>query len=117
MQTTILIVAIVIFLFSLVLKQKRFLTPGAITRKIAQGALIIDVRTPAEYAEGHIAVAKNVPLQTIADKCTSLPKDKDIIVYCLSGNRSAQAMAILKQAGITRVFNGGGYERIKGIVR
>jgi phage shock protein E len=117
MQTTILIVAIAIFLLSLVLKQKRFLTPSAITQKISQGALIIDVRTPAEYADGHIKVAKNVPLQTIADQCSTLPKDKDIIVYCLSGNRSNQAIAMLKQAGVTRVFNGGGYERMKGIVR
>jgi len=117
MQTTIIIIAVIVFIIIIALKQKKFITPAQITEKIAGGALVVDVRTPAEYAEGHVKIAKNYPLQSLSSQLGKLPKDKDIIVYCLSGNRSSQAILLLKQAGFTKVFNAGGYERVKGIVK
>ena len=57
-----------------------------------EGAVLLDVRTPQEYQEGHIPGSKNVPLQTI-DKISSVADNKNIplFVYCYSGGRSRQA--------------------------
>lgn len=72
-------------------------------------AVLLDVRTPEEYREGHIPGSVNVPLQQI-DKVTSAAADKDktVFVYCRSGARSNQAVAFMKQKGYTEVHNIGG---------
>ncbi len=69
------------------------------------GVMIVDVRTPAEYAEGHIAGAVNLPLQTIETWYKDLPKDKPVYLYCRSGNRSQQAAEFLKKKGFSNIFN------------
>ena len=70
---------------------------------------IIDVRTPNEYAQGHVPGALNIPLEEIPTRVLEL-KDmpKPIIAYCKSGNRSNIAAIFLKQQGINEVYNGGG---------
>ena len=75
-----------------------------------QGALLLDVRTPEEFAEQHLAGALNVPVQELEARLASLPakKDQDIVVYCRSGARSARAAAMLTAAGFTRVHDLGG---------
>lgn len=82
--------------------------PAART-KIAHGALVIDVRTPAEYSSGHYEGATNIPLGELRDRLPELgDKKKAIVVYCASGMRSASAARILKDAGFTDVTNAGG---------
>ena len=73
-------------------------------------ALIIDVRTPAEWETGHLAHAEHIEWQVIDEKITDLTKDKNatIYVYCRSGNRSGKAKKILDQLGYTNVINAGG---------
>ena len=73
------------------------------------GAVLLDVRTPDEYRQGHIPGSKNVPLQSI-DKVTVMINNKatPIFVHCLSGARSRQAASILHQMGYTNVKNIGG---------
>ncbi len=68
---------------------------------------ILDVRTPGEYASGHIADATLIPVQVLQERLDELDqyKDKDILVYCRSGNRSTVASKILIDAGFRRVFN------------
>lgn len=79
---------------------------------IAKGAIIIDVRTPGEFAEGHITNAKNIPLNAIAGKIQDIKKlGKPVITCCHSGVRSAQAATILKQHGI-EALNGGGWSSL-----
>ncbi len=67
--------------------------------------MIVDVRTPAEYAEGHITGAVNLPLQTIESWYKDLPKDKPVYLYCRSGNRSQQAAEFLKKKGFSNIYN------------
>ena len=67
--------------------------------------IIVDVRTPAEFAEGHIAGAVNRPLQTIESWYKELPKDKPVYLYCRSGNRSQQAAEFLKKKGFRNIYN------------
>jgi phage shock protein E len=81
------------------------------------GALLLDVRTPQEYREGHIPGSKNVPLQSI-DKASSVAvkKDTPLFVYCYSGARSRQAVGALQRMGYTRVTNIGGIAAYSGKV-
>ena len=81
------------------------------------GAVLLDVRTPEEYREGHIPGSKNVPLQSL-DKVTGFVNNQDIpiFVYCLSGARSAQAVSALRRMGYTNVKNIGGIAAYTGKV-
>ena len=66
---------------------------------------LLDVREEYEYQDGHIKGAVNLPLREILGKKDSLPKDKDIYVYCRSGHRSADAVNFLKSLGFEKVHN------------
>lgn len=71
------------------------------------GVLILDVRTPQEFAEGHIAGAVNVPLQTmkVGIRLDNVADDQPILVYCKSGRRAALASDLLSFSGYTKVYN------------
>ena len=66
---------------------------------------LLDVREEYEYQEGHIKGAVNLPLREILEKKDTLPKNKDIYVYCRSGHRSADAVNFLKSLGFEKVHN------------
>lgn len=71
--------------------------------------VIVDVRSPWEFEAEHIPGAKNIPLEEITARANEFKAFKDaIVLYCRSGNRSGMAVSILKQNGMTNVFNGGG---------
>lgn len=80
------------------------------------GSIVIDVRSPDEYREGHIEGALNIPLVSIPATATQrLPnKNTPIYAYCLSGARSAQACRELERQGYTNVVNMGGIGRWTG---
>lgn len=82
---------------------------------IRSGALLIDVRRPAEFASGHIDGAINIPVDQIAARIAEVASDKQrsIVVYCLGGMRSASAQQILHGIGYSKVIDGGGYEAMK----
>jgi rhodanese-related sulfurtransferase len=69
------------------------------------GAVLIDVRTPAEVAEGMAPGAINIPLQEIEQRLSEFPKDKDLLIYCRSGKRSMAASNFLIENGYDKVFN------------
>ncbi len=71
--------------------------------------LIIDVREPNEFATSHVAGAVNIPLGDIAkgsSKLSKISKASNLVVYCRSGGRSAQAKSMLERVGYTSVQNG-----------
>ncbi len=78
---------------------------GATQLMNREDALVVDVREPGEYGAGHILGARNVPLSRIDDTPVAKKKDKPVIVYCDSGNRSAKAAAALRRQGFARVVN------------
>ena len=90
---------------------------GIAEYKAAANAVLVDVRTPQEYREGHIPGSKNVPLQAI-DKIASIAENKDtaLYVYCYSGARSRQAAGMLQRMGYTKVNNIGGISAYSGKV-
>lgn len=85
-----------------------WVSPAQATHLInREEALVVDVREPAEYGSGHVLGAKNVPLARVAASGADLAKrkEKPVIVYCETGNRSASAAAALRKHGFARVFN------------
>ncbi len=76
------------------------------------GATIIDVRTKAEYQQGHIRGSVNIPLNNLSNHYSKLNKNKPIITCCASGVRSSQAKSILKSNGFSDVHNGGGWSSL-----
>jgi phage shock protein E len=70
--------------------------------------LLLDVRTPEEFADGHIAGAVNIPLAELGNQLSQVPRDIPVIVYCRSGSRSAQAATLLRDSGYTNVLDMGG---------
>lgn len=81
---------------------------------VQDGAVIVDVRTPAEYQGGHIKGSINVPIQSLQSSLGKIPKNKTVITCCASGMRSASAKSVLKSAGYAEVHNGGGWMSLKG---
>ena len=80
--------------------------------------VIIDVRTPQEFATGSIEGAVNLPLKGLPDSLLSegIELDEEVVVYCRSGRRSAQAKTLLKAAGFELVFDGGPMSQLKAVL-
>jgi len=72
------------------------------------GAVVLDVREPSEWAEGHVPGATLIPLGELARRAPELPHDGTIVVICRSGNRSAQGRDILLAAGYAATSVDGG---------
>lgn len=86
--------------------------PTTSTSQQAANAVVLDVRTPAEYSSGHLEGAQNVDFSSsnFRNSVSTLPKSGSYIVYCRSGNRSAAATGVMKELGFTNVTDAGGME-------
>lgn len=73
--------------------------------KGGEDVLLVDIRTPAEMAQGVIPDALQLPMHLIPVRMSELPKDRDVVLYCRSGARSYQACAYMMQQGYDRVLN------------
>lgn len=80
---------------------------------LAEGTVIIDVRTPAEFAGGHLEGALNIDIQSpdFAAQVSQLDPTEDYFIYCRSGNRSGQAISQMSNMGFTSMINGGSVEQ------
>ena len=77
---------------------------------VAEGALLIDVRTPAEFARGSVPGAKNVPYEELLQRLDAFGShEQTVILFCESGRRAGLAKAILVQQGWTDVHNMGSH--------
>ena len=85
--------------------------------RVAHGALLVDVRSPEEFASGHVEGARNIPQEQIERRLSEFGDDRsrEIVVYCGSGRRAALAQETLSAHGFISVFNAGGYESWLGI--
>ncbi len=82
---------------------------------LKDGATILDVRTPGEYAEGHVKGSVNIPLDRLDQQVKKIPAGKPVITVCRSGMRSGQAMQLLKAQGFD-VHNGGPWTSVNALV-
>lgn len=65
--------------------------------------VLIDIRRPAEYSQGHIPNALNIPLSQLRSRVKAIPRDKDMLIYCRNGIKSRHAGRILKRKGFSSV--------------
>lgn len=88
--------------------------PALAHKLVAEGAVLLDVRSPSEFASRHIDGAVNVPVDQLDERMAEVEKlaggdaQKPIVVYCAAGGRAAQAKEMLLKAGHTKVTNLGG---------
>lgn len=85
---------------------------GATARKlVASGVRVVDVRTPAEFAAGHVPGAVNIPHDEIGARSAELgPPSTPVLLYCRSGRRTAIAARVLADQGFTSVYDMQAYE-------
>lgn len=83
------------------------LNPQEFQEGFQKGGLLLDVRTPQEYADAHIGGAELIPLQELSTRWTEIEeyKDQPVYLYCRSGNRSRSASQVLLDKGFTEVYN------------
>jgi phage shock protein E len=82
---------------------------GGPAEPLPTDAVLIDVRSATEFSGGHISGALNLPLDTLGQQIQCVVPDQNaaILVYCRSGMRSGQALALLRNMGYQKVINGG----------
>lgn len=83
---------------------------------IGEGAFLVDVRTPGEFADGHVKGSVNIPLDNLTKDIAKFRDKKNIIVFCRSGNRSGMAKSLLEQQGFKNVINGGTWQNVAQFV-
>jgi len=112
MINTIFIAAFILFFIFMFSKSRPSVSSDEAKKLVADGAKLVDVRSPGEYAGRKIPGAVNIPVEQLPRRLKELgAKDKPIVLYCQSGMRSGRALGILKNAGFTQVHNLGGINR------
>lgn len=118
MDWTIVIVAVMVIAIFSLLKRLTFVSAETARQYLAQGALVIDVRSPEEFRSGHVPNALNISLGELRESLPRRVQDKNqvLLLYCLSGARSGMARQQLKGMGYTHIFNLGSLARAREIV-
>lgn len=112
MLPTVLIIVLLLAVGYSMLKKGGDVNSAQARQLVQAGARLIDVRTPSEFAAGHIPGALNIPLQQLDSRLTELqPTDRPVVLYCRSGNRSGSAARLLKNAGFAAVHDLGAMSR------
>lgn len=88
---------------------------AAAGREVSAGTVYVDVRTPGEFAAGHVAGAINIPHTEMEARWRELAeyRDRPVVLYCRSGHRAGIAYDILEPKGFTRLENGGGLTELE----
>jgi phage shock protein E len=118
MNWSIAIIAGIVFVAFFVWKRLSFVSAEVVRKQLAEGAVVIDVRSPEEFRSGHVPNAVNIPLGELRESLPRRVKDKSqvLLLHCLSGGRSGIAQQQIKGMGYQNVFNLGSYGRARQIV-
>ncbi len=118
MKSNILFIAIVALstTFGCAQNKKSTATETTQTEVSQEETFYVDVRTPEEFAEGSAKNAVNIPLDQVEKNLAQFKDKKNIVVFCRSGGRSAKAIDILKNNGITNVTNGGTWQEVNALL-
>ena len=102
-------------MFGMLNKLMGFADAKAIQEALAGGAVVVDVRSPAEFSQGHYEGSKNLPVADLQSRWKELSKlGKPLILCCASGGRSSSAMNFLKAQGVENVLNAGPWTNVRG---
>ena len=80
---------------------------------IRQGAFLVDVRTPEEFAEGSVPGAVNIPLDILPGKLAEFKGKEHTVLFCRSGARSGMAKTFLENNGLRGIVNGGSWQNVQ----
>ena len=118
MNWPIILIAVAVLAGFYLLKRMSFVSEEIARQHLANGALVIDVRSPEEFQSGRVPNAINIPLGELKEKLPARVKDMNqvLLLHCLSGGRSGIAQQQLKAMGYSNVFNLGSLARAKSIV-
>ena len=83
---------------------------------VNEGAFLVDVRSPGEFADGNVKGSVNIPLDQVQNQLAKFKEKENIVFFCRSGNRSSQAKSILEQNGFTNVTNGGTWQDVNAAI-
>jgi phage shock protein E len=83
---------------------------------IDNGAFLVDVRSPEEFAEGHVENSINIPVGDVMQNLEKFADKSSVLVFCRSGNRSEMAKQILQASGIQNVFNAGTWQYVDSLI-
>ena len=83
---------------------------------VNEGAFLVDVRSPGEFAEDNVKGSTNIPLDQVSSNLDKFKGKEKIVVFCRSGNRSSHAKSILEQNGFTNVTNGGTWQDVNAVI-
>ncbi len=89
--------------------------PAYAASMVKRGALVVDVRSAAEYAQGHVPQASHIPYEEVVARFAEqgISKEQTVVLYCASGRRAEIARQALEQAGYQHVINGGGFRELR----
>jgi phage shock protein E len=118
MSWTVLLIIVVVLVAFLLLRRRGLVSAKSARTHLQQGALVVDVRTNAEFQAHHLPNALHIPLDEFDTLVARRIKDKDqvLLLHCETGRRSYTAIRKLGQLGYTRTFNLGSYARAARIV-
>lgn len=85
---------------------------GMLPQLRQQGATLVDVRSPEEFAAGSAPGSINIPLSTLKSRLAEIPKGAPVVLCCASGQRSGMAAAVLRGNGYAQVHNAGGWRNL-----
>ncbi len=88
------------------------LSPARLKELKDQGAILVDVRTSAEFAQGHAPGSLNIPLDQLSQRMGELERSQTILLCCASGARSLGAQKFLQRAGFTQAYSAGSWRRL-----
>lgn len=113
------VILILIVAALLLWKQRSFASAEQVGAYLHQGALVIDVRNPEEYASGHLPGAQSIPLDQLRSQISRHAPDKaqPLLLHCVSGVRSGMGKRMLRKLAYTRVLNVGSYGRAERMLK
>jgi len=116
MKASLITAGILLFLYLAYRTFRIATTDKGLEHLIANGAVILDVRTESEFATGHIKGSINISLGTIRERYVELDKKKTYITCCSHGLRSVKVESLLKERGFKHVYNGGAWSDLEPMV-
>jgi phage shock protein E len=108
---------LILFMFTSIFNMFAQTDQTNLQKVIEEGAFLVDVRTPQEFADGHVKGSVNIPLDRVPNQLDKFKGKENIVVFCRSGARSGQAKSILEKNGYTNVINGGSWQQVDKLVK
>jgi phage shock protein E len=119
MNQLVYIIPLLLIVVFFLAKQRGVATTEQVKSAMQKGAKVIDVRSPQEYASGHLPTAVNIPVDELETRIGKYATNKEqpLLLHCASGMRSGRGKTMLQKLGYTQVLNIGSYGRAANMLK